>query len=353
MHPEPELAQLLKQFVTVRLTNFKGVDMNFFKFDYDQTFAILMMSGDGAVYSRFGSNDAKADAGRMSVPGLKQAMRQVLALKRSGWRPVRPLGETSTQGSRTLADIPAYAKSKAADEGCAHCHFANNFRFKQLMAEGKFHKEMLYQYPFPENIGITLKVDKNNVVQAVLPESPAQKAGIRVGDTIQAANNAKVLTSADLQYALNLVPEAGTVSLQVARAGQPLPLKILNLERGWRNSDISWRPSTEVVPPTLGIWATELKDKEKQALGIATDKMALRVSFFFPAPVWAKARGDLKLNDIITGLNGQTMPKMNTRQFHTYFRTHFNVGDTVTLNVLRGQQKLALQVPCIDPGAES
>lgn len=50
----------------------------------------------------------------------------------------------------------------------------NRFRFAQLRAEGKFTKERLFQYPLPENIGLTLDVDANNVVKAALPHSPAQ-----------------------------------------------------------------------------------------------------------------------------------------------------------------------------------
>jgi hypothetical protein len=34
---DPELTRLLQQFVPVRITNFKNVDMNRFRFDYDLT----------------------------------------------------------------------------------------------------------------------------------------------------------------------------------------------------------------------------------------------------------------------------------------------------------------------------
>ena len=73
--------------------------------------------------------------------------------------------------------------------------------------------------------------------------------------------------------------------------------------------------------------------------------MALKVTFLFPGPVWAKSRGGLKMDDILTGVNGTPLPDMTIRQFHAYFRTHFNVGDTVTLNALRGGQKLDLTAP--------
>ena len=71
MRPEDsELASLLAQFVPVRITDFKPVDMNLFRFDYDQTFAVLMMSPDGYTYSRFGSLDANSRVDRMSIAAL-------------------------------------------------------------------------------------------------------------------------------------------------------------------------------------------------------------------------------------------------------------------------------------------
>ena len=76
--------------------------------------------------------------------------------------------------------------------------------------------------------------------------------------------------------------------------------------------------------------------------------MALRVSFLTPGAKRALSRGDLKMNDVILDVNHQELPAMNTRQFHSYFRLNFNVGDTVTLTVLRGNQKMEIKVPCIE-----
>jgi hypothetical protein len=78
--------------------------------------------------------------------------------------------------------------------------------------------------------------------------------------------------------------------------------------------------------------------------------MALRVSFFFPGEQWQKTRGDLKMNDVIVGINGQSLPTLTTRQFHSRFRLSFDVGDTATLNVLRGGERVEVRVPCLDVG---
>jgi hypothetical protein len=348
---DAEFRQLLGQFVPVRVTSFKGVDMNFFRFDYDQTFAVLLMDAKGTTYSRFGTNDHKADASRMSIPGLKRAMRAALKMHIDGWQAKNPVNAPpQKQDPFTLADIPAYTKSKTATQPCAHCHHANDYRFKQLREEGKFSKEMLFQYPFPENIGLSLDVNANNVVKSVLPDSPAQKAGIQAGDIVTSANEAPVLTSADLQMVLNGISEPGAVSLVVERDGKPLPPMQLALTQGWRKSDISWRPSQGGIPPQIALWAEPLNADQKKARGIAADKLALRVSFLYGGAKGAETRGDLKMNDVILDINDKQLPVMNTRQFHSYFRLNFNIGDTATLTVLRGQEKLQIKVPCLDIG---
>ena len=347
---DTELAQLLDKFVLVRITNFKPVDMNRFKFDYDLTFAVLMMDADGRTYSRFGTQDYKSLSDRMSIAGLKRAMRDVLAQHSGGTR--ERSAKPNLQPTFTLMSIPAYARSKQAGQECAHCHFANNFRFRQLQTEGKFRKDMLFQYPLPDNVGVILDVDANNVVKRVLPDSPAWRAGVQAGDVIAGANGAEVFTSADLQFALDPILDPGQVALNVLRDGKAQPPLTLRLPAGWRRTDISWRASQGSVSPSVGIWGEPLNTEQRHQRGLQDENLALKVTFLFPGPVWAKSRGGLSMGDVITGVNGAVLPSMTARQFHAYFRTHFSVGDSVTLNVLRGEQKLDLKAPCIETNEE-
>jgi hypothetical protein len=343
-----ELARLLGQFVPVRITDFKNVDMNRFRFDYDLTFAVLMMDADGGTYARFGSQDWRSSADRMSITGLKRAMRQVLERHARGQ--ARPAAPGDRTPRLTLDNIPAFRKSRAAKEACAHCHYAHNFRFAQRRAEGRFSREMLFMYPLPENLGLTLAVDDNNRVKSVTPGSPAAQAGLRPGDRILRANGVPVLTEADLQLALDPLPDPGSVTLQWERDGKPPRSAALRLPQGWRRTDISWRASQGDIPPTVGIWAEPLTEAQKRERGLPADRMALRVSFFFPGEQWQRTRGDLKMNDVIVGINGQSLPAMTTRQFHSRFRLSFDVGDTATLNVLRGGERVEVRVPCLDMG---
>ena len=54
------------------------------------------------------------------------------------------------------------------------------------------------------------------------------------------------------------------------------------------------------------------------------------------------------MDDVIVGINGKELPSMTMRQFHSHFRLAFNVGGTAVLNVLRGDQRLEIPVPCLD-----
>jgi len=341
---DPELAQLLNQFEPVRITNFRGVDMNRFRFDYDLTFAALMMDPDGTVYSRFGARDAQSETARLSIAGLKRAMKAVLALAQARSRHPAP----AAMKPFTLADIPAYRDSPQAKAECAHCHFANNFRFRQLRLEAKFSKDLLFQYPLPENLGITLEVDRNNVVAATAPGSPAAAAGIRPGDVILRAGEIPVLTGADVQFALNSAPDPGSISLEIQRTGKPFAPVTLSLPRGWRRTDISWRASQDSIPPTVGFWGEPLDASQREQRSIPAGKLALRVTHFFSGEKWAKTRGGLQMQDVITGINGESLPEMSARQFHSYFRLRFNVGDSATLNILRGSERIELTVPCLE-----
>jgi hypothetical protein len=325
------------------------VDVDTFRFDYDLTLSGLFMDGrDNRILARWGARDGDSAVQRLSVAGLKRALKDLAAVyaARKPESPKRSPGRTLPQR------YPAFALTKRASESCYHCHYAHDAMLAQARADGTFKKAMLFMYPHPENIGITLDVDDNNRVRAVLTDTPAAKAGVRTGDRIVRAENTEIHTTTDLQWALNPVPSPGRVTLHIQRDGKPVLPLTLSLPDGWRKSDISWRPSQGTIPPILGIWEQPLKTDEKKKIGIAPDKMALRVSFLFPGEKWKRAQGELKKDDIIVAVGGRELPSMTPRQLHTYIRLNYEVGGAIPLTVLRGGQRREIIVPAVDVGFE-
>ena len=344
---DPEYRRLLGEFVPLRIVNLKGIDLNLFRFDTDLTFAVLLMNADGYTYSRFGVQDHTHTTDRMSLAGLKQAMRDVLVAHRAGDVDREAIPDPAQR--YTLLDLPAFARSRQARDACYHCHFEGTARFRQLRRDGQFRKEMFFRYPYPENLGITLEVDRNNVVKSVQPGSPAARAGIRAGDRIVRAGRTPIFTTADLQFALDPVADPGSVTLTVQRDGRTLPPMTLSLSAGWRRYDVSWRASVASLPPILGIWGRTLTDAERRQRGIAADRLAILVTFLFPEPVWEPARRGIRTGDVIVAIDGEEWPNLNLRQFHSTFRLKYNVGDRVRVTLLRGNQRIDTTVDCIDP----
>jgi serine protease Do len=325
------------------------VDLNTFRFDYDLTLVGLLMDGrDNTILARWGARDAESAVVRLSLPGLKQLLRTT----RQTYTDRKP-GALPTTSPVTLPDkYPLFAKTKRAGDACYHCHYVHDARIAEERANKTFRKASLFQYPYPENIGISLNPDKGNVVRSVAPGSAAEKAGVKAEDTIVQAGSTPVYSTADLQWALNPIPEPGTVQLRLRRAGKLLEPITLQLPQGWRKTDISWRPSQGTVPPILGIWEEPLNAERKAKSGIPADRMALRVSFLFPGEKWVASRGDLKLNDIIVAIGGKELPTMTPRQFHTHIRLNYEVGDTIPLTILRDGKRTELRIPAIDIGLE-
>lgn|GEM_PF-1171189 len=345
------LADLLRrEFVPVRLTSLKGVDLNTFRFDYDLTFAALVLDPrTEAVLARYSAPGGKSPSAHVSPAGFAHTLR---AAAERFHRTPPPARRTEETPAATITDLyPDFARSRRAGEPCYHCHYAADAAVAQDRARGMFAKAKLFRYPPPESVGLTLRADREDVVAAVQPGSPAAKAGVQPGDSLVSAGSAPVLSAADLQHALDPVPDPGRIALRLRRDGQEREAA-LSLPAGWRRSeDISWRSSQGAVPPILAIWEKELTPDEKRAIGIAPERLALRVVSLFEGEKWSEARGDFRLEDVILGAEGKPpLPAMSPRQFHAWYRLNYDVGQTATFTVLRDGKRTAVRVRCVDVG---
>src|SRR5262245_29722112 len=72
---------VMEQFVCVRMIQANGMDLSWFQFDYDQTFAVFFMNADKTVYGRYGTRSSHKEAARdMSLEGFAKTMAAVLEI---------------------------------------------------------------------------------------------------------------------------------------------------------------------------------------------------------------------------------------------------------------------------------
>ena len=310
------------------------VDMNLFKFDWDQTWAGFFMNAQGYIYARYGVRKEQNGESTVSLAGLRDTMRKALELHKKEFRKSPPAWKPMT-----MQELPSFKKDPQAPKGCAHCHHAWTYTRKNEMDLGQWKREKLWVYPLADNLGISLDCDQNTLVTAVT--GMAQKAGVQSGDRIKAVNGQRVLTPADISFVLQGV-DKGPVKLDLERDGAPATASISVSGFGWRKRDLSWRESVNVLSPQTGFWAPDAKPDERQKLGIPADGIALKVRMVTPASA-AKAAGVL-VDDVIVAVDGKTKG-MNYNDFTQHVWMDKNPGSVLQLVVIRkGKQKLPLAV---------
>jgi hypothetical protein len=322
------------EFIRLRLVRIQGVDLNLFDFDFDLTWVAFFMNANEKVYGRYGGRDASSAESRLSLAGLNYAMK--LALKRHQreanakpeFRPAKPL---------FVDDYPA-AKRRIHND-CIHCHQVWEYRRDEWKSKSEWSKEKVWIFPLPENVGITLEVDRTDRVKSVKPGSAADKAGLTVGDALRGLNGMPAVTFLDAQYALNQAPAKGLIRVSWERDGNPIT-GALDLAEGWRKTNITWRPSMLDILPSLSLYGDDLTAKEKQALSLPEKHLAFRQDKTVHRD--AKAAG-VEPGDIILGVDNLKL-EMTMLEFLGYVRRNYLVGEKITLNMLRNGKKVDLPI---------
>src|SRR6185295_954016 len=173
-----------------------GVDLARFEFDYDTTWHAFFLDADLNIYSRYGGRDEHSADGRQSKESLLTTMNEVLAvherLRRSPAAPARPPGERRGDGRDADFHPPPGKRTTPEDisllkrghQGCIHCHQVREYRLLQDFHDKNFSRQQIFTYPLPENIGVRFDRAHGHKIEAVLPESPAAKAGLIAGDLV-------------------------------------------------------------------------------------------------------------------------------------------------------------------------
>jgi predicted metalloprotease with PDZ domain len=339
------IADLAKEFHLVRANRIQGSDLRLFEFDYDLTWMAFFMNANGTIYGRYGGQDAKSDVGRMSLAGLRFAMKSALETHKN------------PPPQKALAGPPVMAENLVRGQGCIHCHNIHEAKWRLPTTR----REDRWVYPLPDNIGIVLDIDQGNKVKTVVADSPAARVGIKPGDTIDTINGIRIFSFGDAQYALHNAPAKGpvpvtwtparpmTTRLGATKAGASSPFLFIpgskvsaNLEvpDGWRKTNLTWRPSMLDLLPTSVFYGDDLTAAEKQALGLGEKRLAYKQDKIVNKEA---QRIGVQPGDIYIGINGEKL-EMEGLEFLGYIRRNFFKGDRVELNIIRNGKQLDLKV---------
>jgi S1-C subfamily serine protease len=203
---------------------------------------------------------------------------------------------------------------------------------------------VLYPYPLPDAIGLSMDSREMAKVKAVDPGTAAAAAGLRADDEIISLAGQPMLSIADLQWVLHNAGDRDKLAMQVRRSGQVQDLT-LALDEGWRRkSNLSWRPTTWDLRrmATGGLVLEDLPAEERRRHNLADDRLALVVKHVGQYNEHAVAkRAGFQKGDVIVALDGQTRPLSET-DFIAHVTSHKMPGERISLSVLRGEQRLEL-----------
>ena len=119
---DPRIAELLNQFVCVRIVQGWGIDLSLFQFDGELTWAVFFLNADRTIYGRYGSRSARDAMRDISVEGFQKALEGALELHKA--QPARQKELAGKTGPaprwKTPEDIPMLTGKKVrADAGVA------------------------------------------------------------------------------------------------------------------------------------------------------------------------------------------------------------------------------------------
>lgn len=357
---DPVIRPLLEKFVCVRQVSTNGLDLSLFQFDTDQSFAVFMLNADRTIYGRFGTRSHRTEwIGDVSLPGLAKALTAALELHAAypanraslvgkqgqPWEVTRPEEFAEHRGRYT--DHLDYAGNVV--QSCIHCHQIGDARRGYYRDQGQAIPEtILFPAPHPKVVGLTMDPEEMASVLGVEESSPAQRAGVVVGDRIVSMQGQPLISIADLQWVLSQVAaDGGTVAMELQRGDKTVKVS-MSLSAGWRRvDDLSWRVSSWGLRRmvTGGLVLESLSDDERRDRHVPHDQMALRVKYVGQYGPHAAGRdAGFQVDDVITRFDGQTNLTRETDVL-VYGVASRRPGDQVPVHVDRNGQSVDLMLP--------
>jgi hypothetical protein len=356
---DPRVRPLLEKFVCVRVVSTNGLDLSLFQYDYDQSFAALLLNADGTIYGRFGTRSHRTSwADDVSIEGLAQALRgglelhaqypknrEALSAKR-GSKPEFPSPEKYPLLREKYGPQLDYTNKVVAS--CIHCHQIGDAQ-RQVYRDRHepLPAKLLFPYPHPKVIGLVLDPKEKASVRRIEEGSPAARAGFRPGDEIVSVEGQPLVSLADVQWVLHNAADEASLKAQVRRDDKTL-LLTLKLPQGWRRRDtISWRVSSWGLRRMVagGMVLEEPSKEEQKKAGLSECAMALRVRYVGQSgPHGAAKRAGFQQGDVLVSFDGKTDLRRET-DLLTYAVNAHKPGAKVAVTVRRGEERIELTLP--------
>lgn len=355
---EPDLQPLLDKFVCVRVINANALDLSLFQVDYDLSFSTVFFNGDGTVYGRYGSWTHQKAPQDKTTAGFKKAMEAALALHKN--YPANKAALAGKQGEpmpfKDPLQIPTLAGKYKREldwqgkvvQSCVHCHMVGE-AVRSYYRDTTKHipAEWIYPWPAPETIGLTLATEDIARVTEVAADSPAAKAGIKVGDELMFIDGQALTSIADVSWALHRSPESGALNAIVFRDGKEQPMKI-DLPARWRSkSDISRRAGTWSMRGMVlgGLLLEDLSNEQRAQRNLPKESMALFVKYAGEYGIHAAAKNaGFRKDDVLLSVDGIDRKTSESELIGDLLQKHV-AGDKVKVAVMRGREHIDLTLP--------
>lgn len=356
----PKIRPLLEKFVCARQVSTNGLDLDLFQYDTDQSFAVFFLNADKTIYGRFGTRSHRTEwIDDVSVVGLANALKKTLELHQNYdqvkksllAKTGKPMEVAAPELFPSLQDRFTSQLNYEGDvvKSCIHCHQIGDAQREFYWHVNKpIPQKVLYPFPHPKSIGLVLDPSELALVKEVAVDSPAEAAGLKVGDQIDKFDGQPILSIADVQWVLhNISPGGGTRKLTVTRGGQSKELTI-ELKKDWRlKGDISWRVTSWGLRriATGGLLLEQVSNEERSRLEVPEGQMALRVKHAGQYGLHATAhRKGIRKGDILVEFDGKK-DLLREQDVHTYVVSSKKPGDNVTLRIMRNAKVLSFELP--------
>lgn len=347
-----EFKDAAKDFVAVRVVNMLGVDLSTFVFDYDLTFAILLMNADGTVYHRYGTRDHRSSTDRMSVAALVRVMKGTLEDHRDYVASGVVRSATAVETVEQMPPMRRRLEKKA--ESCAHCHTVNDMRHEMAVESKSFDRASIWRWPLPEVAGFELDFGDPERVKAVAPKSPAAAAGFEPGDRLVKLGGQRIRSEADVQWVFHNAAPGATAIAFVSRRGQKRRDGRLELPADWKVGTpltFSWRPSMWPLDPNPGFGGEVLDALALEKLGLPPKSFALRVDYIIDwgerAALGRNAKeAGVRKGDVVLSVD-EERDFRDGRHFQAWFRLTRKAGAVARLEIMRGKERMNLKLPIL------